>query len=286
MGFYPASQIVQDARRGRAARAAVEFLPVDVTCSDYDNTLVGGSSYQVGDPGQQAAIRLGLRQVAGLSTEVAANIVAARRRRPFHDISDLSLRAGLDGKSRNALAEAGALQSLAGSRNQARWQVAGIEQQRPLLPDSPREQAIELPAPSTGEEVLADYRSLGLSLQAHPLSLLREKLQARRLLGSRDLQDRRHGSQVHAVGLVTNRQRPQTAKGTMFLTLEDEHGMVNVVVWEDVALRRRKALLGASLLAVRGRWEQIDGVAHLIAQDMQDLSALLGSLRTTSRDFH
>ena len=118
------------------------------------------------------------------------------------------------------------------------------------------------------------------------MSLLRERMRARRLLGSRELQDKRHGSHVHAVGLVTNRQRPASAHGTMFVTLEDEHGMVNVVVWEHVAQRRRKALLGATLLAVRGRWEQVDGVAHLIAQDMQDLSDLLGSLRTTSRNFH
>jgi error-prone DNA polymerase len=301
MGFYPASQIVQDARRGRKARAAVEFLPVDVSCSDYDNTLVGGSLRRAGDHcdhcdhcdhgdhgdhDEQPAIRLGLRQVAGLAREAAERIMAARQRQPFHDITDLCLRASLDEKARNALAEAGALQSLAGNRNQARWLVAGIEHPRPLLPDSPQERAIELPAPSTGEEVFSDYRSLGLTLQAHPLSLLRDKLQARRLLGSRDLQDKHHGSQVHTVGLVTNRQRPQAANGTVFLTLEDEHGMVNVVVWEQVALRRRKALLGSRLLAVRGRWEQVDGVAHVIAQDMQDLSEMLGSLRVASRDFH
>ena len=185
-----------------------------------------------------------------------------------------------------ALAEAGTLQSLVGNRNNARWIVAGVERQRPLFPGSPEESMLELPPPTTGEDVLSDYRALGLTLGAHPMSLLRERMRARRLLGSRDLQDRRHGSHVHAVGLVTNRQRPAAAHGTMFVTLEDEHGMVNVVVWEHVALRRRKALLGASLLAVRGRWEQVDGVAHLIAQDMQDLSDLLGSLRTASRDFH
>ena len=291
MGFYPASQIVQDARRGRAARAAVEFLPVDVTCSDYDNILVGGkwvgdSWRLMKDADGQPTIRLGFRQISGLSEQAALAIMAARQRRPFHDIADLCLRANLDEKARNALAEAGALQSLAGNRNQARWVVAGIERQYPLLPGSPEERPIELPAPAMGEEVLSDYRALGLTLQAHPLSLLREKLRARRLLGSRDLIDKRHGSSVHAVGLVTNRQRPQTASGTIFVTLEDEHGMVNVVVWEHVAQRRRKALLGASLLAVRGRWEQVDGVAHLIAQDMQDLSEMLGGLRTASRDFH
>ena len=286
MGFYPASQIVQDARRGRQARAAVEFLPVDVACSDYDNTLVGGSPRSDGEAGEQPAIRLGFRQVGGLSEAAALAIMAARHQRPFHDIADLCLRANLDEKARSALAEAGALQSLAGNRNRARWMVAGIERQHPLLPGSPEERSIELPAPRIGEEVLSDYRTLGLTLQAHPLSLLRDQLRARRLLGSRDLIDKRHGSSVHAVGLVTNRQRPQTASGTMFVTLEDEHGMVNVVVWEHVAQRGRKALLGASLLAVRGRWEQVDGVAHLIAQDMQDLSAMLGGLQTSSRDFH
>lgn len=286
MGFYPASQIVQDARRGRAARPGIEFLPVDVTCSNYDNTLVGGSLRVEGDADEQPAIRLGLRQVSGLSEQAALAIMAARQRQPFHDIADLCLRANLDEKARNALAEANALQGLAGNRNQARWIVAGVERQHPLLPGSPEERPIELPAPAMGEEILSDYRALGLTLHAHPLSLLRDKLRARRLLGSRDLQDKRHGSYVHAVGLVTNRQRPQTASGTIFMTLEDEHGMVNVVVWEHVAQRRRKALLGASLLAVRGRWEQVDGVAHLIAQDMQDLSDMLGGLRTSSRDFH
>lgn len=286
MGFYPASQIVQDARRGRKARPAIEFLPVDVTCSDYDNTLVGGSLRIKADADEQPAIRLGFRQISGLSEQAAIAIMVARQREPFHDIADLCLRANLDEKSRSALAEAGALKSLAGNRNQARWIIAGIERQYPLLPGSPEEQLIELPAPAIGEEVLSDYRALGLTLQAHPLSLLRDKLRARRLLGSRDLIDKRHGSSVHAVGLVTNRQRPQTASGTIFVTLEDEHGMVNVVVWEHVAQRGRKALLGATLLAVRGRWEQVDGVAHLIAQDMQDLSEMLGGLHTTSRDFH
>jgi error-prone DNA polymerase len=229
---------------------------------------------------------MGFRQIAGLAEQAALAIVAARQQRPFHDIADLCQRARLDDKARKALAEAGALQSLAGNRNQARWIVAGVEQQRPLLPGSPEERPIELPTPALGEEVLSDYRALGLTLQAHPLSLLRAKLQARRLLGSRELQDKRHGSHVHAVGLVTNRQRPMTASGTTFVTLEDEHGMVNVIVWEHVGQRRRKALLSARLLAVRGRWEQVDGVAHLIAQDMQDLTEMLGGLHTTSRDFH
>lgn len=286
MGFYTPSQIVQDARRARGGRVAVEFLPVDVMHSDWDNTLAGGTHWNAAHDGAQPAIRLGLRNISGVAEKTGAAIGAARRQAPFLDVADLCQRAQLDEKTRNALAEAGALQSLVGNRNNARWIVAGIEPQRPLFADSPQERHVALPTPGVGEDVLADYRALGLTLGAHPLSLLRDKLQARRLLGSRDLQDRRHGSHVHAVGLVTNRQRPAAAHGTMFVTLEDEHGMVNVVVWEHVAQRGRKALLGATLLAVRGRWEQVDGVAHLIAQNMQDLSEMLGSLRTTSRDFH
>ena len=292
MGFYSPSQIVQDARRGRAAREGVAFLPADVAHSDWDCTLVEGSSQgreeasEAGRMFEQPAIRLGLREVRGLSEEVANAIVVARRQAPFRNVADLCLRANLDDKARRALAEAGALQSLAGHRNDARWQVAGIERQRPLLPGSPDEDTVALPAPGMGEEILSDYRATGLSLAAHPLSLLRERLRARRLLGSADLHGQRHGRSVHTAGIVTQRQRPGTASGTIFVTLEDEHGMVNVIVWPRVAQRRRKALLNATLLAVRGRWEQVDGVEHLIARDLEDLSAMLGGLRAESRDFH
>ncbi len=286
MGFYSPSQIVQDARRARGARASVEILPVDVTCSDWDNTLEGGHPRRGPDDGGQAAIRLGLRQVAGLSEAAANAIVAARAQRPFIDARDLCLRAGLDEKARHALAEAGALQALAGHRHAARWAVAGIERQRPLLPGSPDEDDIALPMPTTGEDMLSDYRSLGLTLQAHPLSLLRARLRRQRVLDSSQLRDLPHGRGAHAAGIVTQRQRPATAKGTVFVTLEDEHGMINVVVWPHLAVRQRKALLAARLLAVRGRWEHVDGVQHLIARDLQDVSHLLGELRTPSRDFH
>lgn len=286
MGFYSPSEIVQDARRGRGDRAGVEVRPVDAGCSDWDNTLEGGG-HRVGvDDGRQAAVRLGLRQVSGLSETMARALVAARMQAPFADVRDLCLRAGLDEKARHALAEAGALQSLAGHRHAARWAVAGIERQRPLLPDSPDEDVIELPAPTQGEDVLSDYRAVGLTLRTHPMALLRKRLQQQRVMDSRQLREQRHGRGVHAAGIVTQRQRPATAGGTIFVTLEDEHGMVNVVVWQDVALRSRKALLGARLLAVRGRWEQVDGVQHLIARELQDLSHLLGDLQTSSRDFH
>ncbi|GAB3514298.1 error-prone DNA polymerase [Pseudoxanthomonas daejeonensis] len=286
MGFYSASQIVQDARRGRGDRRGIEVRPVDVVHSDWHNTLEGGHVRAGADDGGQPALRLGLRQVAGMSERVADAITAARAQRPFADIRDLCLRAGLDAKARNALAEAGALDALAGHRNAARWAVAGVEQHRPLLPGSPEEARIELPAPRLGEELAADYRSTGLSLRTHPMALLRAQMVQRRILGSRELRGRPHGSGVHVAGLVTQRQRPATAKGTIFVTLEDEHGMVNVIVWPHLAIRQRKPLLQSRLLAVRGRWERVDGVEHLVAGQMEDLSGLLGGLPVDSRDFH
>lgn len=287
MGFYSPSQIVQDARRGSAERAPVEVLPVDVLHSDHDCTLHGGRRWRSdADPGAQPVIRLGLRLVAGLPEETARRIVAARAQRPFTDLADLCQRAGLDAKARHVLAEADALRGLAGHRNAARWAVAGIEQRRPLLPGSPDEDRVVLPAPATGEDIMSDYRSLGLSLGPHPMSLLRAQMTQRRIVGLRELQHRPHGSGVHVAGLVTQRQRPATAKGTIFVTLEDETGMINVIVWARLAVRRRRALLESRLLAVRGRWERVDGVAHLIAGDLQDLSPLLGGMPLASRDFH
>ena len=286
MGFYSASQIVQDARRGQGGRAGIEIRPVDVTCSAWDNTLEGGHAKRGVDDGGQAALRLGFRQVGGLSETVGEAIMVARAQRPFADVRDLCLRASLDEKARSALAEAGALQSLAGHRHAARWAVAGVERQRPLLPGSPDEDDITLPAPSRVEDVLSDYRITGLTLGTHPLALLRERLRQQRVVDSRQLQDLPHGRGVHVAGIVTQRQRPGTASGVIFVTLEDEHGVVNVVVWARIAERRRKALLGARLLGVRGRWEHVDGVRHLIADDLHDFSHLLGELQTSSRDFH
>ena len=287
MGFYSASQIVQDARRGHwAGRPRVEVRPVDVACSDWDNTLEGGRMRSDAARGGQAAVRLGFRQVGGLSETAGEAIMAARAQRPFTDVRDLCLRANLDEKARTALAEAGAQQSLAGHPHAARWAVAGIERQRPLLPGSPDEDDIALPAPNTVEDVLSDYRVTGLTLGTHPLALLRDRLRRERVVDSRQLQDLPHGRGVHVAGIVTQRQRPGTASGVIFVTLEDEHGVINVVVWARIAERRRKALLGARLLGVRGRWEHVDGVRHLIADDLHDFSHLLGELQTSSRDFH
>ena len=286
MGFYSTSQIVQDARRGNADRVGIDLHPVDVVHSDWDSTLVGGTHGGATGPGTQPSIRLGLRETRGLSEDAGRAIVAAREQQPFRDVPDLCLRARLDAKARTVLAEANALRSLAGHRHDARWQVAGIEKPTALIADSPEETRVLLPAPGLGEEIFADYRAMGLSLDAHPMSLLRERMRRERIVSSADLKARRHGSGVHVAGLVTQRQRPATAKGTIFVTLEDEHGMVNVIVWADLATRQRKALLGATLLSVKGRFERVDNVEHLIAVHLTDMSGLLGEFRTGSRDFH
>jgi error-prone DNA polymerase len=286
MGFYSASEIVQDARRGHGGRIGLDVRPIDVTQSDWDNTLEGGPLRMGMEAAGQPALRLGMRQITGLSERAARAIMDARMKRAFDDVRDLCVRTGLDEKARHALADAGALEALAGHRHAARWAVAGIERQRPLLPDSPEEADVALNPPTQAEDVLSDYRTAGLTLGAHPLALLRRRLQRERVLDSRQLKLRAHGHGVHAAGIVTQRQRPATASGVIFVTLEDEYGAVNVVVWSRIAERCRKALLGARLLSVRGRWEHVDGVQHLIARDLQDFSHLLGELKTSSRDFH
>lgn len=184
------------------------------------------------------------------------------------------------------MAESGALLAIAGNRNAARWQVAGVEQQRPLFAGSPQEDAIELPAPTVAQDLLADYATVGLTLGAHPLSLVRHHLAKERCIPSDELVTRRSGSRVRVAGLVTLRQRPETAKGTTFVTLEDEAGNVQVIVWASVAERQRKALLGSKLLVVDGRWDCADGAGNVIADRVRDLSSLLGSLDARSRNFH
>ncbi len=275
MGFYSPSSLLQDVRRH-----GVEVREVDATCSDWDNTLEGGTP-----GGAQPAIRLGFRQIRGFPEAAGRRVEAARAERPFSTIADLCARAALDTRESALLAEAGALKTLTGHRHDARWAVAGLEPQRPLFDDSPTEDVIALPIPTAGQDAVADYRSLGLTLGAHPVSLIRDRLRRQRCLGSADLQLRKHGSHLRAAGLVTMRQRPATAGGAVFVTLEDEGGVINVVVWRDLAERQRRELIGSRLLAVDGTWERVDGVEHLIARRLHDMTPLLGDLDTRSRDF-
>jgi error-prone DNA polymerase len=274
LGFYSPDQLVQDARRhGIAVR------PVDVRYSDWDCTLE-----DVRDEAP-AAIRLGLREVGGLREDAARRIVQARASGPFLDVAQLCERATLDAREQALLADAGALKGLAGHRHRARWAVEGVEKQLPLF-GTVGEGKVQLPVPKAFEDMQADYASLGLTLGRHPLSMLRRQLAARRCRRSRELAPLAHGTPVRLAGLVTLRQRPETASGVTFVTLEDEDGLFNVVVWKHVAERQRRVLLESRLLQVEGRLESAEGVQHLIAERLQDLSPLLGALDGPgSRDF-
>ena len=241
------------------------------------------------------AVRLGLRLAQGLNEAAARRIEQARAERPFTSVDDLARRAQLDVKALNQLAAADALITLAGHRRQQVWQGAALKSAPELLRDAPiDEDALVLPAAPEGEEIVHDYAALGLTLRRHPLALLRPRLARWRLRSAQELKAARHGEQVRACGIVIGRQQPGTAKGTIFVTLEDETGPVNVIVWKSVRVAedQRNALLRSRLLAVQGEWQigQDSGghVRHLIAQRFVDLTPLLGRIAglTTSRDFH
>lgn len=288
MGFYSPSQLIQDGRRH-----GVVVLEPDVSFSDWDCTLVLGELPQA-QP-ERGVVRLGLRYVGGLAEAAGRRVAEARRDGPFASVEDLTLRAALDTRDLKALAAGDALKSLAGHRRQQVWEASAQVKPPELLRGAPVNEApIELPPAREGEEIVFDYASLGFTLRRHPLALLRPKLAKRHLLNAGQLQALPHGRRVSACGIVTVRQQPGTANGTIFVTLEDETGSVNVIVWESVRDRWRDPLLRAKLLAVHGTWqrdvENGGNVCHLVAQRLEDLTPLLGRLagqsRTSSRDFH
>jgi error-prone DNA polymerase len=266
MGFYAPAQLVQDARRH-----GVEVLGVDVNRSDWDCTLEG------------RALRLGLRMAGGLP-EAAGKRVAQHR--PYRSVADLAQRADLNRRELGCLAAAGALEPLAGHRRLARWAAAGAERRPPLAAPAAQERLPALAAPSEGEDIVADYASLGLTLGRHPLAVLRSRLDHLHAMNAKSIYQTVHGSRVHVAGLVTCRQRPDTASGVIFVTLEDETGYANVVVWNRVVQRQRRELLGARLLGVHGVIERDGDVVHVVARRLVDYSTLLGPLTAASRDFH
>ncbi len=272
MGFYAPSQLVQDARRHN-----VEVRAVDVMASEGACTLE-----RVGN-GDTLALRLGLRLVKGLSHDAAERIAAARGERPFTDVPDLIQRARLDKFDSEALAAADALKSLAGHRRAARWQALGAEPPTPLF-TQPRftEQLPLLAEPSEAENLVADYASTGLTLGRHPLALLRPRL--RGSVPAARLATIAHGSHIGCTGLVVTRQCPG-AGNAIFITLEDETGSVNVIVWQSLVPQFRQAVLQGRLLRVRGELQREGEVIHLIARRLEDLTPLLGQLETSSRDF-
>ncbi len=273
MGFYAPAQLVWDARQH-----GVDVRPVEIGRSDWDCTLEQ-------DRRAEPAIRLGLRLIKGLRQSAAERIIAGRGDGPYRDVEDLAHRAQLGRGELGKLAAAGALRPLAGHRHQAFWQLAAVQRRPPLLEGVAILDPVPmLAAPSEGEDVVADYANLGLTLGRHPLALLRRHLG--RVRCAEETARLHQGAAVRVVGLVICRQCPGTASGVVFLSLEDETGFANVVVKPQVGARYRRALLAARLLEVAGLIERDGEVIHVVAGQLIDRSVLLGRLQLRSRDFH
>ena len=289
MGFYSASQLIQDARRH-----GVQIRPVDVTISDWECTL----EEQTDEPSQSIAstapalsmspaVRLGLNRVKGMGREAAKRIMEARKTSPFENTDDLASRASIECYGNSRPRQLGCITRLVrppapdamGGRipHQAAGHDAGVpvKEALPVITAAPE-----------GEEILSDYASTGLTLRRHPLALLRPKLARMNLRSAMELDSCPPGRLVRTTGIVTCRQRPGTANGVMFVTLEDETGIINVILWNQLILKHRREALGARLLTVYGVWQSESGVKHVIAKRLVDHSHLLGNLAVASRDFH
>ena len=280
LGFYSTSSIVQDARRH-----GVELRPADVQESLVDSSLEACHSRADGNP-VQPALRLGLGLIKGLRLDAAQRIVAAREQCPFTSTENLARRAALERGDRSCLAAADALASLAGHRREALWETLAVDQPTALEMPATRDVQPRLVPPTEADEIVGDYATLGLTLRRHPLALLRERLRRQRIRSSEDVAHSRNGQFIRTAGIVTCRQRPATASGVIFVTLEDEAGHVNVIVWNDLAERQRRELVGSRLLAVHGEVRRQGSVVHILARRLEDMSALLGRLDTSSHDFH
>jgi error-prone DNA polymerase len=269
---------------------APEGAPTDTSdASEESDTSEASEVHEAStrEPGQSLALRLGFSRIAGLSESLARRIVNARNERPFRDVADLVNRAGLNTGDRARLADADALRSLSGHRHQARWDSAGAEPLTPMLVDAPvHEESISLSAPALRTDVMSDYASQGFTLRRHPLALVRDVLSRERMLRARDVHGSKHGRRVRCAGLITVRQRPGTAKGVTFVTIEDETGIINIVVWQALAESQRRVLLDSVVLGVEGVLQSSEGVRHVIAHRLINFDALLPELGSQSRDFH
>jgi len=271
MGFYAPAQLVRDAQEN-----GVEVRPPDINASAWDCTLEPGQS-------NRCALRLGLRQVQGLS-EADVDRMVAQRTTPYRDPADLWRRAGLTKRQIVALARADAFASLGLSRRDVLWAVRGFSDVAlPLLDRTPDpEPSVTLPALTLGEQVVDDYGSFAMTLRSHPLALLRATFAARGISSTAVLKASRNGDVFSLAGLVLVRQRPGTASGVVFVTIEDEAGIANLVVWPKVFEAHRRIVMGARLMGVRGRIQR-EGegdyvVIHLVAEELWDLSAELDSI--------
>lgn len=283
MGFYGPSQIVQDARRH-----GITVRPVDVLHSDVASTLEPAcTAPSRTELGADWAIRLGLDRIKGLATEAAKRIVAARAQHPFSTVGDLAQRSGLTREHVEVLAAADALASLSGNRYHAHWQASGVDQGAGLLAyPSFAEASPLLKAPSEADNVIGDYDTTRLTLRQHPLSFFREHLDAQGAVTADKLKAMKTGQAVRVAGLVIGRQRPGSASGVMFITLEDETGSINLVVWPKLVESQRRALIGTRMIVVDGTVQSEDGVIHVVAGHARDCTTWISRLNVASRNFH
>jgi error-prone DNA polymerase len=286
MGFYAPAQLVRNARDH-----GVEVRPVDVNASQWDCTLEAIQNSEVGirnDAACGLALRLGLRMLNGMRRANAEQIVASRADRPYVSIDDFARRTGLGKAAIAQLARAGVFKSLNVDRRGALWNaLAQDKRDLPLFDglDAEDSPPAELPPLSPAEEVLADYRTQGMSLSAHPLSFLRGELDRMHAVRAAELASLPDGETVRVAGIVLVRQRPGTAKGITFVTLEDETGQANLIIRPDVWQHYRHAALGATLLLAHGRLQNQSGVIHVLTTKLENLTDRLEGLDSPSRDF-
>jgi error-prone DNA polymerase len=286
MGFYAPAQIIGDARKH-----GVEVRPISVEHSRWDCTLeeIPGTD--------RHAIRLGMRQVDGLAVADAARIVAARIERPFESVDDVWRRSEVPTEALVQLAEADAFRPAFGlERRDALWAikalrdeplplfVAAAEREMKVVPEQ-QEPDVELRQMTEGHNVVEDYAHVGLTLRAHPISFLRKELSARRIVTCEEAMNARDKSWLCVAGLVLVRQKPGSAKGVMFITIEDETGPANIVVWPSLFEKRRRVVLGASMMAIQGKIQREGDVVHLIARQLDDMSGELSSLTDRDMEF-
>jgi error-prone DNA polymerase len=296
MGFYAPAQIVRD-----AADHGVEIRPIDINQSDWDNTLESGPNAaqrlhsrhaeMSGDVKTTRALRLGYRQAQGVKEEEMKRLVA-NRGRGYDSVRDLWLRSGLPASTIERLADIDAFRSLGLDRRDALWAVRGLnrvggQEDLPLFQrheDRTREPDFDLPSMHLGEHIVEDYRTMGLSLKAHPTALLRDELGSRRSIKAEELTTIRNGERVRVSGLVLVRQRPGTASGVIFMTLEDETGIANIVVWPKLFEQFRAEVLGGRLVAIDGPVQKEGDVIHVVAERVHDWTPLLANLSAAGRE--
>lgn len=275
MGFYTPSQLLQDAHRH-----SIEIRPIDVNTSEWLSSLENAEGFP--------CIRLGLHLIKGFKIEAARKLIQTRNR-PFRNLNDFRIRTGLPTPDLETLASAHAFRALTNNRFDSFWQLGNQESQLPLFQQiAPSEHNFKPRVPALGETLVADYQTTGLSLEAHPMSLLRQKSEFYTCRRSSELKrlPRNQNLCVWVVGIVATRQRPGSASGTVFITLEDEDGQINCVIWPTLVEKFRHQILASRLLKVRGKVQESHGVIHIIADTLKDVSEWLGELTPSSRDFH